>query len=650
MEKQSTEKALDELEHSIYTALTTYSNVHRGTGHFSMVTTALYEHAREIVLEFLNLDKDRYQVIFCNPRKAKFLKAHFKDQKLHIISSDEVGLPLGMRAVAILSKALPKAAIFDTGGGAVKMVYPRAVVWADAPNRFEAGTPNVINAIALAKALQLIKKYGSDVFKDRPPNLLRPTEILNRDEFTEHEGKELLDRLRQTLVGRDIRVPTLNGPKPYINLDNGASTPTFMPIWEAARQVLRAANFDHNEIIYEAKKICSEFLEAPLEKYDVIFVSNTTEAINLVAQNLRLESNNGVEPVVVTTLLEHNSNELPWRYFANASVIQIPVDVEGFLDLNKLKRLLCEYNEQHRYANKRIQIVAMCGASNVLGAVNDLERISQIVHQYGAHLLVDGAQLVAHHRTSLTEIDIDYFAFSGHKTYAPFGSGALIVKKGLLGFSPTELASITASGEENIVGIAAMRKSLLLLRRIGIDVIAEHERIITKRALQELVKIPNIEVFGVKDPKSARFMNHIGILVIRSKVVPHNLVAKELAEYSGIGVRNGCFCAHLLVSRLLRIQSFRVAGSKVLFRLIPNLTRLLLPGLIRLSFGLENDVKDVGHLVRCLDRINKTPRFFINRLIAMLANGSPFVPYTETEEQMHIFTKAILQQVYVRDH
>ena len=125
----------------------------------------------------------------------------------------------------------------------------------------------------------------------------------------------------------------------------------------------------------------------------------------------------------------------------------------------------------------------MSGASNVLGVFNDLAEIGRIVHRYGARLLVDAAQLVAHRKVAMESSGIDYLAFSAHKAYAPFGTGVLVARKGLLSFSPAEMERIRSSGEENVGGIAALGKALVLLQRIGLDVIQEEEQALTARAL-----------------------------------------------------------------------------------------------------------------------------------------------------------------------
>jgi selenocysteine lyase/cysteine desulfurase len=216
------------------------------------------------------------------------------------------------------------------------------------PDKFEAGTPAIVNIIAFAKALRLIQQFGTDAFQGATTEKLAATDMLYHDELEQYAGRELLDALRQTLIGRSVRVPTVEGAKPYINLDNAASTPTFTPIWEAVCQTWHQPRQVQQAIIHEVKSICAEVLGASLAAYDVIFTSNTTEAINLVAESLGHESEQGSESVVLNTLLEHNSNELPWRMLPGASLIRLPVDAEGFVDLNELKTLLCTYNAEEQ--------------------------------------------------------------------------------------------------------------------------------------------------------------------------------------------------------------------------------------------------------------------------------------------------------------
>ena len=642
-EQTETDLALTELERAVRAALETYSNIHRGTGHNSMASTALFERARDIVLEYLGLSNDRYMVIFCTSRRADILTAQLKPASYLVVSSQEIGLPLGVRALAVERRALPRGVPFQTGGGTVRIVSPGSVIWAEAPDKFEAGTPAIVNVIAFAKALQLIRRFGSDSFQGQRDQTATVRDILYQDEFRDDSGRTLLLKLRHAQIGYDIRVPTTQGDKPYTNLDNGVSTPTFSPIWEAVCQTWRQPEPVWRELVHEVKVICSEFLGAPLDAYDVIFASNTTEAINLVAESLRSNVEPGVEPVVLNTLLEHNSNELPWRYIPGASLLRLPVDDEGFVNLRELERLLRDYNQQRQHGKKRVVLVAMSGASNVLGSFNDLAAISRVTHQYNARLLVDAAQLAAHRQVAMADDEIDYLAFSGHKVYAPFGSGALVVRKGLF---PADLQQINASGEENVVGIAALGRALTLLRRIGMAVIEDEERALTRRALHSLARITGVQIYGVRDPDSPQFNRKGGVIAFSLKNVPHNLVAKELAEQGGIGVRCGCFCAHLLVKRLLKIHPLRALAADAGLILLPEVTRLILPGLVRISFGIENDEEDVATLVRTLDEIANATRNRRDRLLAFTHNGTLCLPKTETQKQMEGFVQATAARVY----
>ena len=247
--------------------------------------------------------------------------------------------------------------------------------------------------------------------------------------------------LRQTLIGQRVPVPTLEGDKPYINLDNAASTPTFTPIWQAVCEAWGQPREVQQAIVQEVKAICARMLGAPLAAYDVIFAANTTEAINLVAESVWQETRRGSKLLVINTILKHNSNELAWRSLPGVTLIRLPVDAEGFVDLGELEsRLRADAYKQ------RLKLVAVSGASNVLGVYNDLAEISKIAHRYEARLLVDAAQLVAHREIDIDACSIDYLAFSAHKAYAPFGAGVLVARKGLLAFDSVERAQIDRSG------------------------------------------------------------------------------------------------------------------------------------------------------------------------------------------------------------
>ena len=634
-------EAFAELERGVRAALETYANVHRGSGHNSLVSTHLYEQARKIVLEYLGLDKNKCAVIFCSPRRAELLKTQLAPANFRSLSSQEIGLPLGLRALAVPRKALPEGAPFQTGGGTARLVSPGWVIWAKAPDRFEAGTPAIVNVITFAVALRLIRRFGKEAFRDAvtgptaSAKELQAANILYHDELEQYSGRELLDALRQTLIGRGAVVPTIEGTRPFINLDNAASTPTFAPIWDAVCQTWRRPGEAQQEIIQEVRSICADVLGAPGADYDVIFTSNTTEAINLVADSLRNEAEPGIKTVVLNTFLEHNSNELPWRTIPGVSLIRLPVDAEGFVDLNEMETLLREYNREGLHGQTgasgsvRIKLVAVSGASNVLGTCNDLAEISRIVHRYGARLLVDAAQLVAHRKVEMAGWGIDYLAFSAHKVYAPFGTGVLLARKGLLSFGTAELELIRSSGEENAVGIAALGKALVLLQRIGLDVIQEEEQALTARALAGMAQVPGLKLYGVKDPDSPRFAQKGGVIAFDLGDILPGRVARALAERGGIGVRYGCHCAHLLIKRLVGISPLLERLQGVIVTLLPKVS---LPGVVRVSLGIENTAEDVDMLIRVLDSISHQPRAGVKGAV---------------EQQMNDFATAAVKRVYI---
>ncbi|MGA2533164.1 MAG: aminotransferase class V-fold PLP-dependent enzyme [Candidatus Aminicenantales bacterium] len=644
------EEAFSELEAGVLRALETYSNVHRGTGYNSLVTTRLYERAREIILDALDLDKSHFTAVFCTPDRASSLEARLGSGTSLALSSRDIGLPLGIIALAVRKAAFPPGVPFQTGGGTTRIVSRRSVVWEDAPDKFEAGTPAVINAVALALAAQIVRRRGAGVFKVRDGSAGTAARLPDCDGLEGWSGRDLLGRLRASVMGAGRQVPTANGSESFVYLDNAASTPAFQPVWRAFSRAWRQPEDEQRRLVARAKGACARFFGAPLTRYEMIFTSNTTEAINLAALSLEHEPPREpavrFEPVILNTLMEHNSNELPWRFAKGVSLVRTPVDGDGFPDMNEMERLLREYNADRAHGRRRIRVVAVSGASNVLGTCPDLGEISRISHMYGARILVDAAQLAAHRKIDMEADDIDYLAFSGHKMYAPFGSGGLVARKGLLPSGSEKLESIRASGEENAAGIAALGKAVELLERVGMNVVGEEERKLTGKALRELAAVPGIEIYGIKDPDSPRFERRGGVVSFGLKRVPHNLVAEKLAGEGGIGVRDGCFCAHILVKRLLGISPVREALADAGLRLAPRLTKSMLPGLVRVSFGIENDERDIGRLVNALMNIAAERVCLRDRLLARTHNATPVVPDTNVRRRMRAAAERAVENVF----
>jgi selenocysteine lyase/cysteine desulfurase len=635
-----------ELERRVHWALGTYSNVHRGTGYQSEATTVLYECARDIVLRQFGLSLSKYVVVFTSSLGTSCLGAQLRPDQYRVLSSQDLGLPLGVRALAVKRSALPKRTPPRTGGGTAKLVSANSVIWADVPDRFEAGTPGIVNVIALACALQMTRRLGMRAFRATEETATSVENILYHDEYSALSGLALLSALRESMVGHGIPVPINQGAKPYTNLDNAASTPAFSPVWDSVCRVWRQSERTQREVVGEVKQICAEFLGASSEEYAVIFTSNTTEALNVVAGSLEKDTPSGIEPIVLNTWLEHNSNELPWRSIPGGRLLKVSVDDEGFVDVEELDRLLREYNSQHEHGTQRIVLLAISGASNVLGSYNDLENICRIVHQYGARVLVDAAQLAAHRRIEMGKWGIDYLALSGHKLYAPFGSGALVVRKEVIGHSPFVWGQIRACGEENVIGIAAMGKAMVLLRRVGMDTVEAEERRLTLRVLDGLSRLPSMEIWGVSASPSSRLQQRGGIVAFSLKNVPHNRVARELAERGGIGVRTGCHCAHLLVQRLLKIHPRRVKVADLFLRLFPDFTSAVLPGVVRVSLGIGNDEHDIEHFLRIMKEIVDAPRSRMDRRWAATHNGTPFLGRSRIAAKKRALLAALVTEVY----
>ena len=544
-------------------------------------------------------------------------------------SSRDVGLALGVVAMLVKKDHLRKDTAFQAGGGTARLTAPDWIIWAGKPDKFEGGTPAIINIITFAAALKILKQKGIDRF-DVSEDPLTVKELLYHDALKDSSGIELLEKLRDTHIGKDLKVPTTEGQKTFINLDNSASTPTFKPIWETFSGVLFTENFLAGELVSEVRSIIAKTLHAPTDKYDIIFTSNTTEAINIVSESCKLEPLDDFEPVIANTLLEHSSNDLPWRLTDGFQMIRIGADKDGFIDLQDLENKLKAYNQDQAHGSKRIKLVAVSGASNVVGAANDLAKISGTVKKYGAKLLVDAAQLVAHRKVDVELSGVDFLAFSGHKVYAPFGCGVLIARKGALKQDEVELQKLVASGDENAAGIAALGKSLLLLGRIGMDTVAGEEKILTASLLEGLSKIEGVKVYGIDSPEHPQFDRKLGVVSFNIGTMEASRTANKLARTYGIGIRFGCHCAHIYVKHLLDVGPGLERFQRVMITLLPQVN---LPGMARASLGLENTQGDVDALVEAVRKIrekskNSMPTGEVKKLIKAFVHKSAAEVYS----------------------
>lgn len=425
-----------------------------------------------------------------------------------------------------------------------------------------------------------------------------------------------MERLRRRIIGIDRKVPLLNGEQvTYVNLDNAASTPVLSDVAEALDDFLpyyssvhRGTGFKSrlSTVAYDrAHQIVADFFGADLETRTVIFGKNTTEAINKLAYRLPLSD----DAVVLTTKMEHHSNDLPWR--PRAQVVHVEVTAEGRLDEDDFDRKLSQYGD-------RIELVAVNGASNVTGYLQPIHRLARKAHDIGARILVDAAQLAPHRPIDMRPLDdpeaIDFLTISAHKLYAPFGTGVLIGPRDIFLQGPPEyrgggtvdivtLDDVTwaglpdreEAGSPNVVGGVALAASLQALTEVGMQAIAEHEAELLEYALAQLESVPGITLYGLPRPDNGD--DKVGVIPFNLEGKSHFYVASVLGYEAGIGVRSGCFCAHPYVVQLLDLPPEEAQGWRERVRAGDKSD---MPGMVRVSFGCYNDRADVDRLVEAL--------------------------------------------------
>lgn len=431
------------------------------------------------------------------------------------------------------------------------------------------------------------------------------------------------DDLRDLIVGGRVLVPTIDGAmRPYINLDSAASTPIARPIkekvdefyeWYAA--VHRGSGFKSqvSSLAYEqARTQVAQFVGADLSDRCLVFVRNTTEAINRCAGLITVDEG----AVILTTLMEHHSNILTWRKHC-VHVETVSVDEHGAPLLSDLEARL-KANQGH------VKLVAISGGSNVTGVIPDVHAIARTVHAAGAMLLVDAAQLAPHRPINMGPLgapeSIDFLAMSAHKMYAPLGTGVLIgpqsifegrapemVGGGTVLFVSEETVLWTSApeseeaGSPNVVGAIAMAAATRFLSEyLTWDWIIAHERDLTSYALRKLNEIPGLTIYGQNDPALPE--DRLGVIAFNLEKADHWLTAAVLSHGYGIGTRTGCFCAHPYIMRLVGIAPENVPEIQ---RQVSCGDRRGMPGAVRISFGFYNSREDVDAVVSALWDIQK---------------------------------------------
>ena len=317
---------------------------------------------------------------------------------------------------------------------------------------------------------------------------------------------------------------------------------------------LYSLSVEATEVYENAREAVRKFIGAE-KSNEIIFTRNTTESLNLVAYSYGLSNVKKGDEIVVS-IMEHHSDLLPWQMVAEtcgAELKFIECAKDGSINLEKVKELI----------TSRTKIVAMTQVSNVLGREYPVKEIAKLAHEKGAVMVVDGAQSTPHMRVDVTDLDADFFAFSGHKLLAPMGIGVLYGKEELLEKMPPFLSggemidSVTRTsavyaelphkfeaGTVNAAGAAGLKAAIDYIEKVGFDYIGEREIALTSRAIEKMKIIPHVNIIGSENADE-----HTGIVTFTiDNVHPHDI--SEILAADGIAVRAGHHCAQPLLTHL----------------------------------------------------------------------------------------------------
>lgn len=397
-------------------------------------------------------------------------------------------------------------------------------------------------------------------------------------------------------LGAEVTVTLADGTRvPYANLDYAASAPCVRAAAEAATALIpfyasvhrgAGALSQHCTREYEqARQTIKEFLGGRADDH-VIFTRNTTDALNLLARALP------VETTVITFAGEHHANLLPW-----SRSVRLPAPPSPEAAVASLAAALATRSGEN-------VLVAVTGASNVTGELWPVAELAATAHRSGARIVLDAAQLAPHHPVDIATLDLDYVALSGHKLYAPFGVGVLIGRPdwldtatpylfgggatALVGDHPGDIRWATGparheAGTPNVIGAVALAAVCARLAEADrTALIAAEGELVTRlrRGIAGLDRVRELHAFAADQPR-------VGIVAFTVAGFDSSEVAARLAAEHGIGVRDGLFCAHPFTRRLLR-----EAGAAE-------------PTAVRASLGLGSTVEHVDRLVEALAELTR---------------------------------------------
>ena len=376
------------------------------------------------------------------------------------------------------------------------------------------------------------------------------------------------------------------GRYPLTYLDNGATTQKPLCVIDAIRDYYLNINSNVHRGVHTLSQLSTDAMENARqkvcnfiharEKSSIIFTRGTTESINAIASSYSQIL--GIGDTVVISAMEHHSNIVPWQMAcerSGASLRVIPMSYEGVLDIDAYEDIL---------KNNRVKIVSVTYVSNVLGTVNPVSLMIDLAHKYGAEILIDGAQSTPHMPIDVEALDCDYYAFSGHKMYAPTGIGVLYGKRKSLEalppyqgggdmidhvtFEKTTYAPLPfkyEAGTPNIEGAIALGVAIDFLMEIGMEAIHSHEKELMDYMTSRMKEIDGMVIYGTAPQKSGAFSFTLA--------GAHPTDIGTLLDNQGVAIRTGHHCAE------------------------PIMDYLGIPGTARASLAVYNTREDIDRLV-----------------------------------------------------
>ncbi len=360
-----------------------------------------------------------------------------------------------------------------------------------------------------------------------------------------------------------ILATTAHG-KPLVYLDNGATTQKPRAVIDAISRYYESENANIHRGVYdlsqrataryeEARRKVQSFINAA-DEVEIIFTRGTTEAINLVA-NCFGRAFVGPGDEIIVSALEHHSNIVPWQMAAEISGARIRV-----LPMNDAGELLMD--AYIKLLNPRTRLVAVNHVSNALGTINPVEEIIAAAHGFGARVLVDGAQWVAHFPTDVRALDADFYTFSGHKLFGPTGIGVLYGKRNLLQqmppyqgggdmirtvtFEKTEYADLPnkfEAGTPDIAGAVGLGAAIDYVQSIGLQNVAPHEEALLHYATARLAEVPGLRLIG-----TARHKAGVLSFIMENPAIASIDIGTQL-DLEGVAVRTGHHCCQPIMDR-----------------------------------------------------------------------------------------------------